>query len=133
MRRLVALLVIALVGATLFGLSNTSSGISVNGTSVSNTTFRAELSAISSSTTLQCYLEALAPANYAAGAGSSVATTGATAWADLRVEGLAIEKYARVSLKALGNGIYSPAGGPSGDIYLGTTDSRILLYNPKAK
>jgi hypothetical protein len=98
-RRLVALLVIALVGATLFGLSNTSSGISVNGTSVSNTTFRAELSAISSSTTLQCYLEALAPANYAAGAGSSVATTGATAWADLRVEGLAIEKYARVSLK----------------------------------
>ena len=51
----------------------------MNGTSVSNTTFRAELSAISSSTTLQCYLEALAPANYAAGAGSSVATTGATA------------------------------------------------------
>jgi len=97
LRRLVALLVIALVGATLFGLSNTSSGISVNGTSVSNTTFRAELSAISSSTTLQCYLEALAPANYAAGAGSSVATTGATAWADLRVEGLAIEKYARVA------------------------------------
>ena len=42
-------------------------------------------------------------------------------------------RYARVSLKALGNGIYSPAGGPSGDIYLGTTDSRILLYNPKAK
>lgn len=42
-------------------------------------------------------------------------------------------RYARVSLKALGNGIYSPAGGPSGDIYLGTTDSRILLYNSKAK
>jgi hypothetical protein len=98
-RRLTVLLVIALVGATLFGLSNTSSGLSVNATTVSNTTFRAELAAISSSTTLQCYINALAPANYGAGAGASVATTGATAWANLRVEGLAIEQYARVSLK----------------------------------
>jgi hypothetical protein len=98
-RRLIALLVIALVGATLFGLSNTSSGISVNGTTVSNTTIRAELAAISSNTTLQCYIEALAPASYAAGAGASVAVTGATAWANLRVEGVAIEQYARVSLK----------------------------------
>jgi len=98
-RRLIALLVTALVGATLFGLSNTSSGLSVNGTTVSNSTFRGELAAISSSTTLQCYIEALAPANYAAGAGVSVATTGATAWANLRIEGLAIEQYARVSLK----------------------------------
>jgi hypothetical protein len=98
-RRLIALLVIALVGATLFGLSNTSSGIAVNGTTVSNTTFRGELAAISSSTTLKCYIEALAPATYGAGAGASVATTGATAWANLRVEGLAIDQYARVSLK----------------------------------
>jgi hypothetical protein len=98
-RRLIVLLVIALVGATLFGLSNTSSGISVSATTVSNTTFSGELAAISSSTTLQCYIEALAPANYVAGAGASVAITGATAWANLRVEGLAIERYARVKLK----------------------------------
>ena len=99
MRRLIALLVIALVGATLFGLSNTSSGLSVNGTSVSNTTFRAELVAISSHKTLQCYVEALVPATYTRGAGTSVAMSGATAWANLRVEGLAIEHFARVNLK----------------------------------
>ena len=99
MRRLIALLVIALVGATLFGLSNTSSGIAVNGTTVSNSTFRAELSAISSNTTLECYINALAPATYTSGAGASVAMTGATAWANLRVEGLAIEHYVRTYLK----------------------------------
>ena len=99
MRRLIALLVIALVGATLFGLSNTSSGIGVNGTTVSNSTFRGELSAISSNTTLECYINALAPATYANGAGASVAMTGATAWANLRVEGLAIEHYVTTYLK----------------------------------
>jgi hypothetical protein len=98
-RRLIALLVIALVGATLFGLSNASSGLSVNGTSVSNTTFRGELVAIRSNTTLQCYVKALAPATYTREAGASVAMSGATAWANLRVEGLAIEHFARVNLK----------------------------------
>ncbi len=87
------------MGATLFGLSNTSSGIAVDGTTVSNSTFRAELSAISSKTTLECYIDALAPATYASGAGASVAMTGATAWANLRVEGLAIEHYVRTYLK----------------------------------
>jgi hypothetical protein len=98
-RRLIALLVLALVGATLFGLSNTSSGLSVNGSTVSNTTFRGELAAISSNATLECYIVALAPAAYGAGAGTSVAISGATAWANLRVEGLAIERFARVNLK----------------------------------
>ena len=46
MRRLIALLVIAVLGATLYGLYNNSSGISVNGTTVSSTTVRAELAAI---------------------------------------------------------------------------------------
>ncbi len=99
MRRLIALLVIALAGATLYGLSNASSGISVNGTTLSNSTIRGELAAISSSTTLQCYLNALAPANYANGAGASVAISGATAWTNLRIEGLAIEHFAQSSLK----------------------------------
>jgi hypothetical protein len=98
-RRLVALLVFALAGATLFGLSDWSSGLSVNGTTVSNATFRGELAAIASSPTLQCYINALAPANYGSGAGTSVAIAGATAWANLRVEGVAIEQYARTSLK----------------------------------
>ena len=98
MRRLIALLVLALVGATLFGLSNTSSGIAVNGTTISNSTFRSELDAISSNATLECYINVLAPASYAKGAGASVAVSGATAWANLRIEGIAIEQYARESL-----------------------------------
>jgi hypothetical protein len=98
-RRLVALLVIALAGATIFGLSGTSSGLSVNGTSVSNSTIRGELSAISSSTTLQCYLTALDPVSFAPGAGATISASGATAWANLRVEGIAIDQYVKTTLK----------------------------------
>ena len=94
MRRLVALLVLSLLGATLYGLSNASSGISVNGTSLSNADFRAELRAISTNVGLQCFITALAPVNYAPGAGGdSIAATGAAAWANLRVEGMAIDQY----------------------------------------
>ena len=95
MRRIVALVVIAFLGATLYGISNASSGISVNGTSVSNATFRSELVAISSNINLQCYIAALNPVNYGAGAGgASIAATGAASWANLRVEGIAIDQFA---------------------------------------
>ncbi len=100
MRRIVALLVIALLGATLYGLSTYSSGLSVNGATVSNATFRSELAAISSNATLECYVSILDPASYAAGAGgASVNAAGAAAWANLRVEGIAIVDYATRTLK----------------------------------
>jgi hypothetical protein len=99
-RRLVALLVIALVGAVLYGLSNHSSGITVNGSTVSSSTFRAELTAISTNANLECYVEKIDPASFAPGAGgASMGVTGAAAWANLRVEGLAIDDFATTHLK----------------------------------
>jgi hypothetical protein len=99
-RRLVALFVIALIGAGVYGLSGSSSGINVNNTSLSGATFRTELSAISHDNTLQCFITALAPTNYAPGAGGySIKAAGAAAWANLRVEGLAIDQYVTRVLK----------------------------------
>lgn len=93
-RRLVALFVIALVGATAYGLSSSSSGVSVNHESVSGPTLRTELAAISRNDTLQCFITALDPTDYAPGAGGfSMKSSGAAAWADLRIEGLAIDQY----------------------------------------
>ena len=100
MRRIVALLVLALLGATFYGLSNHSSGISVNGSTVSSADFRSELAAISSNPTLDCYISVLNGASFGAGAGgASVTATGAAAWANLRVEGLAIDDFAAQTLK----------------------------------
>ena len=94
MRRLVALFVVALVGAALYGLSGQSSGISVNHSTVSGDTLRSELAAISHNDSLQCFVTALSPTNYAPGAGGySIKAAGAAAWANLRVEGLAINQY----------------------------------------
>jgi hypothetical protein len=99
-RRLVALLVFALLGATLYGLSNYSSGISVNGSTVTSSTLRNELVAISSNATLDCYVTALNAASFAPGAGgASMNASGAAAWANLRVEGVAIDEFATNSLK----------------------------------
>ena len=94
MRRLVALFVVALVGAALYGLSGASSGVSVNHDTVSGSTLDSELAAISHNNSLQCYLTALDPNNFAPGAGGySIKAAGAAAWANLRVEGLAIDQY----------------------------------------
>ncbi len=94
MRRLVALFVVALVGAALYGLSGQSSGISVNHSTVSGDTLRSELAAISHNDSLQCFVTALSPTNYAPGAGGySIKAAGAAAWANLRAEGLAINQY----------------------------------------
>jgi hypothetical protein len=99
-RRLVALLVIALLGATLYGLSSFSSGITVNDSTLSASTFRSELAAISSNATLACYVAALDPTSFAPGSGgSSMVASGAAAWANLRVEGIVIEQYAKKTLK----------------------------------
>jgi hypothetical protein len=93
-RRLVALFVVALVGAALYGLSGSSSGVSVNHDTVSGYTLDTELAAISHNNSLQCFLTALDPNNFAPGAGGySIKAAGAAAWANLRVEGLAIDQY----------------------------------------
>ncbi len=94
MRRLVALFVIALLGAALYGLSSSSSGVSVNHETIAGPTLRSELAAISHNDSLQCFVTALDPTSYAPGAGGySIKASGAAAWANLRVEGLAINQY----------------------------------------
>jgi hypothetical protein len=93
-RRLLVLLIVAFVGAGAFGVWSATSSVKVDAATLSASTVRAELSAIASSSTLDCYLTALSPASYAAGAGTtSVAASGAAAWTNLRVEGMAIENY----------------------------------------
>jgi hypothetical protein len=99
-RRLVALFVLALVGATLYGLSGMSSGLVVNHESLSSRTFLSEINAIVHNDTLQCYVYALDPTSYAKGAGGdSMKAEGAAAWANLRVEGFAINQYVTQTLK----------------------------------
>jgi len=95
-RRLVVLLVLSLVGAAAFGLSNTSSGINVNGTHLSASTFRSELTAIATTPNIGCFLYAIDPVNFHNGAGGgSLAAAGAAAWSNLRVEGLAIDQFVK--------------------------------------
>jgi hypothetical protein len=98
-RRLVALFVLALIGATLYGVLGGSSGLIVNNESVSSHDFLSELNAISHNDTLQCYLYALDPTSYGKGAGASIKAAGATTWANLRVEGLVIDQYVTHDLK----------------------------------
>lgn len=93
-RRLVVLLVLSLAGAGAFGLSNASSGVNVNGTQLSASTFRSELAAIATTPTIGCFLYAIDPVNFHTGAGgASLAAPGAAAWSNLRVEGLAIDQF----------------------------------------
>jgi hypothetical protein len=99
-RRLVALFVVALLGATFYGISGSSSGVSVDHDTVSSYTLNTELSAISHNPVLECYINALDPTSYTSGAGGdSVTASGAAVWANLRVEGLAINQYVTTTLK----------------------------------
>jgi hypothetical protein len=98
-RRLVALFVVALLGASIYGLTSSSSGISVNHETVSGATLRNEISVITHNANLQCYITALDPENYALGAGGdSAKVVGVAAWTNLRVEGLAIDSYVTKTL-----------------------------------
>lgn len=100
MRRLVALFVVALLGAAFYGVSGSSSGLSVDHQGVSSYTLSSELSAIAQNKNLGCFVSALDPTTYAAGAGrDSVTTRAAAVWANLRVEGLAINQYVTSTLK----------------------------------
>ncbi len=85
----------ALVGAGWYGWAGSSTALAVNGTSVSDNAFRAELHAFATNKGLYCYISSLANVAIGkSGAGrDSVAVAGEAAWANLRVEGIAIEEY----------------------------------------
>lgn len=77
-----------------------SSGLVVNHTSLSSHDFLSEINAIEHNDTLQCYVYVLDPTSYAKGAGGdSMKAAGAAAWANLRVEGFAIDQYVTQQLK----------------------------------
>lgn len=101
MRRVIIFLVLAVVGAGWYGLSGARVALAVNGTSVSQTQFRAELRALATNPGLFCYMSSLDNTALAKpGAGNDTVTAaGATAWANLRVEGIAIDQYVGVALK----------------------------------
>lgn len=74
--------------------------MSANHDTVTSYTLSAELSAISHNPDLECYINALDPTSYTLGAGGdSVKASGAAVWANLRVEGLAINQYVTTTLK----------------------------------
>lgn len=99
MRRLVVLLVVALVGVSLYGLNVRAGGLRVNAESVSGVTMRAELAAIAANPNLQCYLSALSAASEVPGAGGdTLNAAGASAWTDARVQGLTIASYVTSTL-----------------------------------
>lgn len=96
MRRLIALLVVALLGAATYGLAGNSSAVAVSGTGVTNSSFANELRVISTTPLLQCYLQALGGQALAPGAGASTVTSASAAeWANMRVQGLAITQYVK--------------------------------------
>lgn len=101
MRRVIIFLVLAVLGAGWYGLSGSTIALAVNGTSVSETQFHAELRSFQANPGLFCYMSSLANTALAKqGAGrDTVTVAGEVAWANLRVEGIAIDQYVRVALK----------------------------------
>lgn len=101
MRRVILFLVLAVVGAGWYGLAGSSIALAVNGDSLSQSQFHAELRAFASNPGLFCYMSSLANTAMAQpGAGNdSITAAGETAWANLRVEGIAIDQYVTQTLK----------------------------------
>ena len=96
MRRLVVLIVLALVGAGLYGWAQSSTAVSAAQSRVTDSTFLSELRTIAATPTIQCYLDALSHTNLGAGAGgSTMNASGAATWANLRIEGLSVSNYVR--------------------------------------
>jgi hypothetical protein len=97
-RRLIVLIVLALVGAGLYGWTTSTSAVSVSGNRVSDSTFLAELSAIAKTPTLQCYLDALSHSSLGPGAGGdTISASSAATWANLRIEGISVADYVRTT------------------------------------
>lgn len=100
MRRVILLLVLATLGAGWYGVAGSSTALAVNGSSVSESAYRSELRALSANPGLYCYVSSLAQTAMAQpGAGrDAVSASGAAAWANLRVEGIAVDHYVRSHL-----------------------------------
>jgi hypothetical protein len=100
-RRVILLLILAVIGAGWYGFSGSSVAVAVNGTSVSESALQAELHAFIANPGLYCYMSSLAnTAMSKQGAGNDTVTVaGETAWANLRVEGIAIDQYVATTLK----------------------------------
>jgi hypothetical protein len=95
-RRLVVLIVLALVGAGLYGWAQSSTAVSAAQSRVTDSTFLSELRTIAATPTIQCYLDALSHTNLGSGAGgSTMNASGAATWANLRIEGLSVSNYVR--------------------------------------
>lgn len=89
-------LVLALVGAGLYGWTQSTTAVSVGATRISNSTFVNELRTIATTPTIQCYLDALSSTSLGAGAGGdTMSASGAATWANLRIEGLSVSQYVR--------------------------------------
>lgn len=96
MRRILLVLVLAVVGAGWYGLAGSATAVSVNGASLTNSDLHAELTAFAQNSGLQCYFAAMTSNTMpASGAGGhTVGASGAAAWANLVVEGLGVDQYA---------------------------------------
>ena len=92
MRRIVLLIVVALVGAGFAGFYVGVNGVAVNGTALSSSHLRAELAVISRSPGYACYLGALVRINPASN-DHVFNAAGAAAWTKIQVEGLSVEGY----------------------------------------
>jgi hypothetical protein len=99
-RRVIILLVVAVLGAGWYGLAASPAAVAVNGTSVSPTELRAELDAFNAHPGLYCYLSSLINAAIVKpGAGrDSVSAASEVQWINLRVEGIAIDHYVATTL-----------------------------------
>ena len=94
MRRVLLLLVVALVTAGLYGAHARSSAVTADGGRISAPAMTAEISAIAHTPVLQCYLGAIAQNGFVSGAGADTVSQSATAaWTNLRVQGLVIDSY----------------------------------------
>lgn len=90
----------AVLGAGWYGLAASPAALAVNGTSVSPAEFRAELNAFNAHPGLYCYVSSLVNAAITkSGAGrDSVSAATEVQWINLRVEGIAIDRYVATTL-----------------------------------
>jgi hypothetical protein len=94
MRRLVTLFLALLVLAVGYGTYLSAHALTFNGQAISTAEFNQELSVITSTPNVACYITGLDPVRYAKGAGQgTVGATGVAAWATIRFEGIAVEQY----------------------------------------
>ncbi len=93
MRRITFFLVIAILGAWIYGVSGAGNGVVVNNQVTSAQTLRTELSAIATHPSLGCYLSALNSNFETLNNKTAFNAAAAAEWVNLRVEGTAITQY----------------------------------------